>query len=105
MAGCPQEGHRCSSSRRWSGQANTTGSRHVFCQAPPYWSWRGLPSPARHWGQYRVAEVNTHGLASDLGPHWSEVIVGAVHGYRQDMLLKHSPAVSVPVSLVARAKD
>src|SRR6185437_8062793 len=34
----------------------------------------GLPSPARHCGQYRVAEVNIHGLASDRGPHWSAVI-------------------------------
>lgn len=99
MAGCPQEGHRCSSRRRCTGQANTTGNRHVFCQGPPYCCRMWLPSPARHRGQYRVAEVKTHGLASDRGPHWSEVIVGAAHGYRPDMLLMHSPAVSVPVSL------
>ena len=39
MAGCRQEGHRCSSSRRCAGQANTTGSRHAFCQAPPCCCW------------------------------------------------------------------
>ena len=67
MAGCRQEGHRCSSSCRCAGQANTTGSRHAFCQAPPCCCWIRLPSPARHCGQYRVAEVNTHGLASARG--------------------------------------
>ena len=104
MAGCRQEGHRCSSSRRCAGQVNTTGSRHAFCQAPPCCCWMRLLSPARHCGQYRVAEVNTHGLASDRGPHWSAVTRGAVHGYRPDMLLMHSSAVSVAVSLVMRAK-
>ena len=63
-----------------------------------------LPSPARHCGQYRVAEVNTHGLASARGPHWSAVTRGAAHGYRPDMLLMHSCAVSAAVSLVTRAK-
>lgn len=55
MAGWPQDGHRCSSSRRWTAQANTIGSRHVLRQAPPCWSWMGLPSPARHCGQYMLA--------------------------------------------------
>ena len=36
---CRQEGHRCSSSRRCAGQANTTGSRHAFRQAPPCCCW------------------------------------------------------------------
>ena len=63
-----------------------------------------LPSPARHWGQYRVAEVSTHGLAGDRGPHWSAVTRGAAQGYRPDMLLMHSSAVSAAVSLVALVK-
>ena len=103
-AGCRQEGHRCSSSRRCAGQANTTGSRHAFCQAPPCCCWMLLPSPARHCGQYRVAEVNTHGLASARGPHWSAVACGSAHGYRPDMLLMHSCEASVAVSLVIRQK-
>ena len=104
MAGCRQEGHRCSSSCRCAGQANTTGSRHAFCQAPPCCCWIRLPSPARHCGQYRVAEVNTHGLASARGPHWPAVTCGAAHGYRPDMLLMHNCEASAAVSLVTRAK-
>ena len=56
-------------------------------------------SGRRHCGQYRVAEANTHGLASDRGPHWSAVIRGAAHGYWPDMLLMHKPATSAAVSL------
>ena len=104
MGGCRQEGHRYSSSCRCAGQANTTGSRHAFCQAPPYCCWIRLPSPARHCGQYRVAEANTHGLASARGPHLSAVTSGAAHGYWPDMLLMHNCEASVAVSLVTRAK-
>ena len=104
MAGCRQEGHRCSSSCRCTGQASTTGSRHAFCQAPPCCCWIRLPSPARHCGQYRVAEVNTHGLARARGPHWSAVTCGAAHGYWPDMLLMHNCEASAAVSLVTRAK-
>src|ERR1022692_4441789 len=104
MAGCLQDGHRCSSRRWWTGQANMAGSRQVLRQAPPYWSWTWLPSPARHCGQYRVAAVNTHGLATGRMPCRPTVITGSACGYRLDMLLTHKLATSAGVSLDASAK-
>src|SRR5260370_23268570 len=76
------------------------GSLQVLRQAPPYCCWMGLPSPARHCGQYRVAVVKSQGLAAGGVPRR---IAGTTHGYRPAMLIMHSPVISSGVSLVVRA--
>ena len=102
--GCRQDGHRCSSSRRRR-QANTTGSRHAFRQAPPCRCWTQLPSPARHCGQYRVAEAKTTGWPAT----GCRRLVGGDPRWRPwrawlDMPLMHKPATSAAVSRAELAK-
>ena len=99
-----RRGSRCSSSRRCAGQANTTGSRHAFCQAPPCCCWMSLLSPARHCGQYR----SRGGEHPRAGERPGTPLVGGDPRCRPRIPAGHaamdSCVVSVAVSLVTRAE-